>query len=130
MASESKSVTLSELQLDVMRVLWRHGEVGTTEVVEALERSRGLAHTTVATLLSRLEKRGVVASRREGRQLLYQAKITGDSVQKGMVSALVSRWFGGDAKALVAHLVREEELAPDDLATVRRLLKQGAGSHD
>ena len=62
-----------------------------------------------------------------GRQLQYKARITEDSVQKGMVSALVSRWFGGDAKALVAHLVREEELQPGDLATVRRMLKEGAG---
>ena len=124
--ANSKAVSLSELQLDVMRVLWQQGEVGTTEVVEALERTRGLAHTTVATLLSRLEKRGVVSSRRVGRQLQYQARISADSVQKGMVSALVSRFFGGDAKALVAHLVREEELAPDDLATVRRMLKEGA----
>jgi len=108
-------------------VLWQHGEVGTTEVVEALERSRGLAHTTVATLLSRLEKRGVVSSRRVGRQLQYKASITEDSVQKGMVSALVARFFGGDAKALVAHLVREDELAPGDLTTVRRMLKEGAG---
>ena len=37
------------------------------------------------------------------------------------------RFFGGDAKALVAHLVREEELAPGDLTTVRRMLKEGAG---
>ena len=124
--ANSKAVSLSELQLDVMRVLWQHGETGTTEVVEALERSRGLAHTTVATLLSRLEKRGVVSSRRVGRQLQYKARITVDSVQKGLVSALVSRWFGGDAKALVAHLVREEELQPDDLATVRRMLKEDA----
>ena len=125
--ANSKTVSLSELQLDVMRVLWQQGETGTTEVVEALERTRGLAHTTVATLLSRLEKRGVVSSRRVGRQLQYKARITEDSVQKGMVSALVSRWFGGDAKALVAHLVREEELVPDDLAMVRRMLKEGAG---
>ena len=99
------------------------------EVAEALSRSRGLAHTTVSTLLTRLEKRGVVSSRRVGRQLQYKARISEDSVQKGLVSALLSRWFGGDAKALVAHLVREEELAPDDLATVRRMLKEGA-SHD
>ena len=125
MTRDSKSVTLSELQLDVMRVLWERGEAGTSDVVEALERSRGLAHTTVATLLSRLEKRGVVSSHRVGRQLQYKACVSEDSVQKGMVSALVSRFFGGDAKALVAHLVREEELAPGDLATVRRMLKEG-----
>ena len=69
----------------------------------------------------------MVSSRRVGRQLQYRALVSADSVQKGMVSALVSRWFGGDAKALVAHLVREEELEPDDLGTVRRMLKEGPG---
>ena len=54
-------VALSELQLDVMRVLWR-GEASVAEVAAALADSRGLAHTTVATVLTRLGRRGVVAA--------------------------------------------------------------------
>ncbi|PZQ09809.1 MAG: BlaI family transcriptional regulator [Rhodanobacter denitrificans] len=114
-------VVLSDLQLDVMRTLWR-GEASVADVVAALAASRDLAHTTVATLLTRLEKRGVVAVRREGRQLLYSARVSESQVRRSMVSGLIQSLFRGDAGALLAHLVSEDDVAPDDLERVRALL--------
>eukprot|EP01034_Spumella_vulgaris_P005285 gene5285-6745_t len=71
---KSNDLALSELQLALMRVLWERGEASTAEVVEALhEAGRALAHTTVATLLTRLEKRGMISASRDGRQLRYRA---------------------------------------------------------
>ena len=83
---------------------------------------RNLAHTTVSTLLTRLERRGVVAASKDGRQLIYRACIDEAQVRRSMVSGLLGSLFGGDAQALVAHLVREDEIAADDLAAVRELL--------
>lgn len=123
----SEDTSLSELQLELMRVLWTRGEASTADVAEVLANSRGLAHTTIATLLSRLEKRGVVASRRDGRQLVYRALVGQGDVQRSMVSGLLDNLFGGDARALLAHLVREEEIAPGDLDRVRELLAGGRG---
>jgi predicted transcriptional regulator len=116
------TVHLSDLQIDVVRELWSRGEASTAEVAEALAVRRGLAHTTVATLLSRLEKRGVVAQRRDGRNLLYRARVSEDEVRRSMVAELVSTLFRGDSAALVAHLVTESELAPGDVARARALL--------
>lgn len=126
MAKRDEEVALSELQADVMRVLWQRGETSTADVAEALAASRGLAHTTVATLLTRLEKRGAVASRRDGRQLVYRARVSEDAVRRTMVAGLIDSIFGGDAKALVAHLVSESEVAPGDLERIRRMLARGA----
>ena len=53
MASPDDDIALSDLQLDLMRVLWR-GEASVADVAAELARTRGLAHTTVATLLTRL----------------------------------------------------------------------------
>ncbi|MBK9657785.1 MAG: BlaI/MecI/CopY family transcriptional regulator [Rhodanobacteraceae bacterium] len=127
MTMSSEDTSLSELQLELMRVLWARGEASTADVAEVLANSRGLAHTTIATLLSRLEKRGVVASRRDGRQLVYRALVAQGEVQRSMVSGLLDNLFGGDARALLAHLVREEEIAPGDLDRVRELLAGGRG---
>jgi predicted transcriptional regulator len=125
-AKRDDDVALSELQADVMRVLWQRGETSTADVAEALAASRGLAHTTVATLLTRLEKRGAVESRRDGRQLVYRARVSEDAVRRTMVSGLIDSIFGGDANALVAHLVSESEVAPGDLERIRRMLAKGA----
>lgn len=118
-------VSLSELQIALMRVLWQRGETSTTEVAQALADARGLKHTTIATLLTRLEKRGVVAQRRDGRQLYYRALVDEADVRRSMVADLLGALFAGDAQELVAHLVQESEIAPGDLAKVRRRLEKG-----
>ena len=117
----TEDIALSDLQLDLMRVLWRAGELNVADATAALA-DRDLAHTTVATLLTRLEKRGVVASRREGRMLVYQPCVTEAQVKRSMVSSLISQVFRGDPGALLAHLVSEREVAPGDLDRVRALL--------
>jgi BlaI family penicillinase repressor len=122
-----KDVGLSELQAAVVRVLWERGEASTADVAQVLAASRGLAHTTVATLLSRLEKRGVVASRRDGRELVYKARVSETVVRRSMVGELVASVFGGDPRALLAHLVREDEIAPSDLAEARKLIARAEG---
>ena len=115
-------VALSELQITLMRVLWRNGETSVSDVAAALAEERGLKYTTVATLLSRLEKRGVVKKRREGRQLVYRALVSEPQVRRSMVADLIGSLFGGDAKELVAHLVTESDIAPGDLERVRKRL--------
>ncbi len=122
MEHRSDDIALSDLQLDVMRALWR-GAASVADVVTALAASRDLAHTTVATLLTRLEKRGLVAVRRDGRQLLYSARVSESQVRRSMVSGLIQSLFRGDPRALLAHLVNEDDVAPDDLDRVRALLE-------
>ena len=67
---------LTDLQLALLRVLWTRGEATVTEMVEALRPERDLAPTTVATLLSRLEKRRVVSHSTRARQYVYRARVS------------------------------------------------------
>ncbi|MGA9341401.1 MAG: BlaI/MecI/CopY family transcriptional regulator, partial [Rhodanobacteraceae bacterium] len=69
-----------------------------------------------------LEKRGVVAQRRDGRQLFYRALVDEADVRRSMVADLVGALFAGDAQELVAHLVHESEIEPGDLARIKRRL--------
>jgi BlaI family penicillinase repressor len=123
----SGDVSLSELQLSLMRVLWARGEASTAEVAEALRGERGLAHTTVATLLTRLEKRGLLSSRRESRALLYTPLVSEADVQRSMVGSLVDSLFAGRASALVSHLLDARSVDATELAELQALLKQRKG---
>lgn len=122
MDDDQQEVSLSDLQFDVMRTLWRHPDASVAQVAEALRPGRDLAHTTVATLLTRLEKRGLVASARDGRQLLYRAQVSEPHIKSSMVTRLVSGVFQGQTSALLSHLLRAEDLAESDLAHIRALL--------
>jgi len=123
MSKPGRDIALSDLQLAVVRVLWHRGECSVAEVAQALDATRGLKHTTVATILTRLRKRGVVSLRREGRQLMYCARVSEPQVRRSMVADLIGNLFGGDSRELVAHLVRESELAPGDLQRLQQRLR-------
>ena len=114
---------LTDLQIAVMRVLWERGEASVAEIWEALRPERGLAQTTVATLLSRLEKRGVVSHRSRARQFLYSATVTESEVRRVMVRELTERLFDGDVAALMSHLLTARAVSPGDLARVKELVE-------
>ena len=111
---------LGDLQLAILRTLWLRGEATVAAVHAALLDERGLAPTTIATMLSKLEKRGVVAHRLEGRRFVYRPLVSENQVRRSMVAELTSRLFDGDASALVSHLLAENEIDEDELAGLQR----------
>ena len=113
---------LGDLQLAIMRVLWDRGEASVVEVHAALEAQRGLAPTTIATMLVKLEKKGVTRHRSSGRKFVYQPLITEQQVRRSMVSEITRGLFGGDATALVSHLLSEHEIDPRELPELKRLV--------
>jgi predicted transcriptional regulator len=117
-----RSYRLGDLQLAILRVLWERGEATVAEVHEALEAERGLAPTTIATMLQKLEKKEVVAHRAEGRRFVYHPLVSEDQVTRSMVAELTSQLFRGDVTALVSHLLSQHEVDPGELGRLRRLI--------
>ena len=119
----AEHVRLSSQQHRILRILWREGEASARQV-QALNGE--LAHTTVGTMLARLEKKGVLASSVRSRERYYRPVVSENEVCRSMVADLVSTIFKGDPKALVAHLVRENEIEPGDLEAIRQMLEEGS----
>lgn len=113
---------LGDLQLAIMRELWSHGEATVADVHEALEPERGLALTTIATMLVKMEKKGVVDHRAEGRRFIYRPTVSEGQVRRSMVADLTTQLFRGDATALVNHLLSEYDVDAGELAQLRALI--------
>ncbi len=119
---------LTDLQLAVMKALWRVREGTVSEVGDALARSgRDLAPTTVATLLQRLEKQGWVAHHRDGRQFVYRAKVKEAMAAKGALARVVRSFFDGSVSSVAAQLLESEDLTVNDLRAIRDLLEKRVG---
>lgn len=117
---------LTDLQLEIMAVLWDRGEATVEAVREALAPDRELAHTTVSTLLTRLERRGVVSRRKDGRRYVYAAAVAEERVRRSVASEIgevTDRLFAGNVAELVSHLLDESEVDADDLARVRSMIE-------
>ena len=115
---------LGDLQLAIMRVLWERGGATVVQVHEALAGERDLSASTVGTMLQKMERKGVVRHRRDGRRYVYRPIVSEDEVRRSMVAALTRRLFGGDPIALLGHLVREEEIEGSDLEALRAEIAQ------
>ena len=115
---------LGDLQHAIMRVLWERGESSVSDVHLALLDERGLAPTTIATMLVKMEKKGVVTRRTEGRQFRYSSAVSEAEVQRSMVSALTERLFDGNAAALVNHLLEAQQIDRKELQEIQRLIAE------
>jgi predicted transcriptional regulator len=111
---------LTEAELGIMTVLWRLGEGTVAEVRDAIPRR--LAYTSVSTLLRILEQKGVVGSRKEGRGHLYRPRVAKQAYQAVSLRHLVGRLFDGAPVSLVRRLLEEEDLSPEELRELRRLV--------
>lgn len=123
----SDSIQLSDLQLALMRILWDRREANSLEVhSELLAHERELAPTTVATMLSRLEKKGLLTHRVEGRQFIYRPLLSEHEVRRSMLARLTDYFFKGDVSALVSHLVD----GSDDVARAKQILAARPDAED
>ena len=113
---------LTDLQLEIMSVLWARGEATVAQVHDAVGERLGLARKTVGTLLFRLEGQGVLAHREEGREYVYRASVTRDEVERATIGNVLRRLFRGDVAAMVSHALEAEEVDPRDVERLRRLL--------
>lgn len=113
---------LTDLQLAILQVLWERGSATAQEVTEALRKERGLAQQTIATLLTRLERRGIVRHETRQRQYHYLPLVTEPEVRRSMVADLTDRLFEGDVAELVTHLLSAREISSGDLARVKKLI--------
>lgn len=126
----SRVYQLGDLQYAIMRVLWNRGEAAAAEVHAALLDERGLAPTTIATMLSKMEKKGVVIHRTEGRQYVYRATVEERDVRRSMVSELIQRAFQGDATALVNHLLNELDIDQEELGRLKDMIETRSGEEE
>jgi BlaI family penicillinase repressor len=118
---------LGDLQLAIMRLLWNRGEASATEVHAALLDERGLALTTIKTMLRKMDEKGVVSHWADGRTFIYRAEVAEADVKDGMVGYLLQRLFAGDGAELVHHLIEAGEIDAAELDGLRdRLSKKKA----
>jgi BlaI family transcriptional regulator, penicillinase repressor len=120
---------LATLQLAIMQVLWERGEATVADVREALHQSRPLAHTTVGTMLAKMERNGQVRHRSEGRVNIYRAAVQRENVRRSMLADLTARLFGGDLAEMVSHLLDSREVSAAELARLKELIREKEGRH-
>lgn len=118
--------TLSPLEHEVMTLIWDRGASTAEAIAGALRRP--LKNATVRTLLRRMEAKGYVRHRVEGRAFVYEARVRPGQAASGAVKRIIDRFCGGSAARLLIGLVDEGIIDRRELRELeKRLAERGKG---
>jgi BlaI family transcriptional regulator, penicillinase repressor len=107
-----------------MKLLWARREATVAEIHDALSEERDLAYTTIATMLRKMEGRGLATHRIEGRTFIYTPAVPEEAVTRGMADHLVDRLFEGSLTDVVSHLLSTREVSRHELIEIEKLIAQ------
>jgi predicted transcriptional regulator len=117
--------TIPDSELDVIKVLWDRGQGTVREILDTLKSAgRSWSYATVATLLDRLEAKGMIESDRSELAFVYKPCVTEAEVQQKRVGNLVEKLYNGEPGLLVMHLLKSHPLDPAQARQVRSLLEE------
>jgi predicted transcriptional regulator len=119
-----RSITLTQAELRLMKVLWTRGESSVADLVAACADDNPLAYTSVLTTVRILEQKGYVTHRQEGRAFLYSACVAEHEASRSEVRNVLRRFFGNSRERLLLSLLGDDEITPDELRRLKEAIAQ------
>ncbi|MDP6557679.1 MAG: BlaI/MecI/CopY family transcriptional regulator [Pirellulaceae bacterium] len=123
--AKADSSPLTDAQREIMEIVWERGEVTVSEVRDALAERRELARNTVQTMIVRLEEKGWLKHREEGRTFVYSASRPRTVSLGAKVAQMVDRLFAGSPEEMVTALIEYRGLSPDEAERIRDMIDEG-----
>lgn len=114
----------TQLELEILKILWDRGASTVREVRDALEETRDLAYTSVMTIMSIMHKKRYVQRRKKGNSYVYRPALKRDTATSTMVGDLVDRLFEGSATAAMLHLLETSDVDEKELQQLRALIDE------
>jgi BlaI family penicillinase repressor len=124
----SPKSTLTEQELEIMKVVWQLETATVRQVYETMLEHRRIAYTTVMTMMNILEQKGYLKKRQDDRAYVYRPSQPQKQVIRSMVREFVNRVFNGSAEPLLVHLVEDQHLDAKDLEEIRKTIRKDAKS--
>jgi predicted transcriptional regulator len=118
-----KSRTLTEQELEIMKIVWERKRATVRDVYETLRGRRQIAYTTVMTMMRILEQKNYLKRHQRERAYVYEPARPKNQVIKGMIREFLNRVFNGSAEPLLVHLVEDERISEEDLERIRRAIR-------
>lgn len=112
----------TELELEILKILWRDGPSNVRHVRDALAGFRDLAYTSVMTMMTIMAKKGYLKRRKGEGGYVYQAAVSAKSTTRRMLHDLVDRAFDGSAAALMVNLLETKDIDAEELRQLRELI--------
>jgi predicted transcriptional regulator len=113
----------TDVELDVMHILWEHGELKPGEIIEHFPRP--VQNSAMRSFLNVLVHKGHVSRRRVGKAFYYKAQTQPEPTLNSLLRRTIDVFFSGSTQALLCRLIRSEKLTEEQLLELKRLAEEG-----
>jgi BlaI family transcriptional regulator, penicillinase repressor len=117
-------ITPTEVELEILQVLWEHQPATVRELVEILNQTRPRAYTSILSMLNVMFEKGLVTREPKGRAHVYRARYSRERTLGGVVSDLLGRVFEGSTTSLITRVLEQSKPSPDELDEIRRAIEE------
>ena len=117
----------TELELEMLKIIWRDGPSTVRQMQDALASTRKLAVTSVLTIMNIMVDKGYLSRKKEGPAHVYRPRISEKTTSRKMLKDLVNRVFDGSTEAVMVNLLESADLNQTEIRKLRRLLKRKSG---
>ena len=121
-----KSITLTEAELRLMKMLWARGESAVSDLVAAMPEGEALAYTSILTTIRILEQKGYVNHRQVGRAFLYSPCVEEHEASRSEIRHMMQRFFGNSRERLLLSLLGDDEIDVDELQRLKDTIAKAA----
>lgn len=125
--SKNERPPLSDVQLEVMTVVWDRKQCSASEVWKVLEERRGVSRNTVHTLLVRLEEKGWLKRTVKKGSVLFSPAVSRTKTQQQSVRRMIDTVFDGSAEGLVLALLNQNTVSKEESERIRKLINEATG---
>ena len=128
--AKTDAAPLTDSQREIMEIVWDRGEVAVSEVWDELGKRRDVARNTVQTLIVRLEDKGWLTHREEGRTFFYAAARSRTKSLGAKVAQMIDRLFAGSPEEMVTALIEYRGLSSEEAERIRAMIEQSESSRN
>ena len=123
-----KQIEPSELELQVLGILWEQGPRTARQVLDGLQDGKTRAYTTILTVMQVMHRKGLISRvPGEGLAHVYKHEVTRKQVFKPFFSKLITKAFGGNPAAVLQQLLELNTIDTDDLAQMKQMIEKYQG---
>ena len=118
------NIQFGRVQLRIMQILWGKKRANAREIADALNKTAPIAHSTVQTLLRKLEAKGAIDHDIDDRTFIFYPLVEAENVTRYRTKDFLDTMFGGSPVGMVSYLLKNEKLSPEELKEIRKLINE------
>lgn len=117
------NIVVTELELQILQQIWERGDEATVNtVVETWPGDKRPGYTTILKTLQKMEKKGIVGHRPDGKKYLYFPRVTKENVTQKRLNTIIDRVFSGDKLSFAEYFVKSNSFSPSELEELKQLI--------